>query len=251
MSWLLNQKTPVNIAVFGASGGIAQGVISYLLQHLEQVNLHCISRKHTYQEHKLTTQQSLTTHHIEHYDDAALDLLTNRLNNTKFDLVFIATGTLHDSTVQPEKRVKNVTQHSFEKIMNTNALVPIMIAKHMLSSMGKKAPAAICALGARVGSISDNKLGGWYSYRASKAALVMMLKTLAIETQRTHPDLRVCAIHPGTVNTDLSQPFQSNVEPHKLFSKALAGQHIVNVINSLNMSHNGQQLAWDGSVVPY
>lgn len=251
MSWLLHQKTPVNIAIFGASGGIAQGVISYFLQNLKHVNLHCISRKTAYQTHETTTHQTLTAYQIKDYNDDSLSALSNKLEHMKFDLVFIATGALHDSNIQPEKRIKNISQHSFEKIMLSNALVPILIIKHMIGNMRKKSPAGICALGARVGSISDNQLGGWYSYRASKAALVMMLKTLAIETQRTHPDLRVCAMHPGTVDTGLSKPFQANVEPHKLFSNALAGQYIVNVIDSLNMKHSGQQLAWDGSVVPY
>ena len=251
MSWLLHQNTPVTIAVFGANSGIAQGVINCILDTLKHVNLHCISRETPHQKYETLAQQVITAHHVKGYHDASLKALTSKLKDTKFDLVFIATGVLHDSDIQPEKRIKDITQHSFEAIMSTNALVPIMIAKHMLGLMKKNTPAAICALGARVGSINDNRLGGWYSYRTSKAALVMMLKTLAIETHRTHPDLRVCAIHPGTVDTNLSQPFQANVEPHKLFSKALAGQQIMNVIDSLSMKHSGQQLAWDGSVVPY
>ena len=251
MSWLYEQTQPVNIAVFGANGGIAQGFITHILQTLNQVNIHCISRQNYSHKHVLQRQQQMTVHQITAYDDESLTTLSKQLASTSFDLVFIATGALHDAHIQPEKRLANLTHEKFEKIMHCNALVPMLIAKHMLALMQKKHTAAICALGARVGSISDNQLGGWYSYRASKADLVMMLKTLAIETKRTHPLLRVCAIHPGTVDTALSQPFQSHVEPHKLFTKALAGQYIFNVINHLSPEHSGQQLAWDGAIVPY
>lgn len=251
MSLLTDQEHSVNIAIFGSNGDIAKGFIQHVLITLPNVNLHSISRKETTAHYALTGKQTLTHHGITAYNDDELSLLSNKLNHVKFDLILVATGGLHNASIQPEKRLNKIEKNSLESIIFVNTLIPMLIAKHMLRLMPKQSPSAFCALGARVGSISDNQLGGWYSYRASKAALVMMLKTLSIETKMSHSQLRICALHPGTVDTNLSKPFQSNVKPEKLFKPEVAGQHLFDVINKLNMSHTGLQLAWDGSVVPY
>ena len=251
MSLLTEHDRCVNIVIFGSNGGIAKGFIHHLLRSLSNVNVHSISRKNTPNNHSLKSKQTLTHHILTAYNDEQLSLLSNKLHHIEFDLILVATGGLHDTSLQPEKRLNKMDQNSFEKIMFANTLIPMMIAKHMLALISNKSPSAFCALGARVGSISDNKLGGWYSYRASKAALMMMLKTLSIETKITHPQLRICALHPGTVDTKLSKPFQRNVKPEKLFKPELAGQYLFNVIDTLHMSQSGLQIAWDGSIVPY
>ena len=106
------------------------------------------------------------------------------------------------------------------------------------------------AISARVGSISDNRLGGWYSYRASKAALNMLLKTAAIELGRTRKELVVLGLHPGTVDTGLSKPFQSNVSEGKLFTPEQSAQYLLEVIDGVTPEHSGSVLAWDAQTVP-
>jgi NAD(P)-dependent dehydrogenase (short-subunit alcohol dehydrogenase family) len=104
-------------------------------------------------------------------------------------------------------------------------------------------------LSARVGSISDNRLGGWYGYRASKAALNMLIKTLAIEVRRTRPEAICAALHPGTVDTSLSKPFQKNVRQGQLFAADTAAEKLLEVINSLTPAQSGDCFAWDGKQV--
>jgi NAD(P)-dependent dehydrogenase (short-subunit alcohol dehydrogenase family) len=106
------------------------------------------------------------------------------------------------------------------------------------------------AISARVGSISDNRLGGWYSYRASKAALNMLLKTAAIELGRTRKELVVLGLHPGTVDTGLSKPFQSNVSEGKLFTPEQSARYLLEVIDGVTPEHSGSVLAWDAQTVP-
>lgn len=106
------------------------------------------------------------------------------------------------------------------------------------------------SISARVGSIEDNRLDGWYSYRASKAALNMLLKTFSIELKRLAPSAICVGLHPGTVDTALSKPFQGNVAPGKLFSRAKSAGHLLQVINGLTPADSGAVFAWDGSRIP-
>jgi NAD(P)-dependent dehydrogenase (short-subunit alcohol dehydrogenase family) len=125
-----------------------------------------------------------------------------------------------------------------------------MIAKHVIPAMPKHERAVFAVLGARVGSIGDNRTGGWHGYRASKAALVQLVKTIAIETARTRPLAIVVALHPGTVDTGMSKPFQRGVDPQKLFTPDVSAAHLLSVIDGLSASDNGGHFAWDGSRIP-
>jgi NAD(P)-dependent dehydrogenase (short-subunit alcohol dehydrogenase family) len=102
-----------------------------------------------------------------------------------------------------------------------------------------------------VGSISDNRLGGWYGYRASKAALNQFLRTMSIECRRTHPQLCITAIHPGTTDTDLSSPFQGNVEPGKLYSAEQSADRILKVVTSGTPEESGRFVNWTGDPIPF
>lgn len=128
-----------------------------------------------------------------------------------------------------------------------NAIGPALVAKHVLPLLPREGKAVFAALSARVGSISDNRLGGWYGYRASKAALNQLIRTLSIELARQRKDAICVGLHPGTVDSPLSRPFQSSVE--RLFTPMFAAERLLTVIEGLDVTQSGQLLAWDGSTI--
>jgi NAD(P)-dependent dehydrogenase (short-subunit alcohol dehydrogenase family) len=132
---------------------------------------------------------------------------------------------------------------------NAEALAPALLAKHLIPLMPKDQRAVFAALSARVGSIGDNRLGGWYSYRASKAALNMLLRCTAIEAKRRWPKLVVVGLHPGTVDTPLSQPFQARVPDGKLFTPEFSARSLLQVIDGLTPADSGNVYAWDGQLI--
>lgn len=183
-------------------------------------------------------------------DEASLAEAAARLRDqAPFSSIYVCTGLLHDSKTRPEKALREIDQagmmHSFE----VNAVGPALVAKHFAPLLPKNGRSVFAFLSARVGSISDNRVGGWYSYRASKAALNMIVKTLSIELARTRPESICVALHPGTVDTGLSQPFQRNVEASSLFSADEAAGHLLRVVERLSSDLTGRCFAWDGSEV--
>jgi NAD(P)-dependent dehydrogenase (short-subunit alcohol dehydrogenase family) len=163
-----------------------------------------------------------------------------------FTHILIATGLLHDPDISPEKALREIEQGKLMRQFAVNAVGPALIAKYFVPLLPRKGRSVFAALSARVGSISDNRLGGWYGYRASKAALNMFIKTLAIELGRTHPEAICVALHPGTVDTDLSRPFQKNVAAERLFSSEKSALHLLRVIHQLTAQESGRTFAWDG-----
>ena len=137
------------------------------------------------------------------------------------------------------------------QLFAVNAAGPALVAKHFLPLLRKNSKTLFASLSARVGSISDNRLGGWYSYRASKAALNMLLKTFAIEHARQWPDSVVAGLHPGTVDTALSQPYTSRTPKETLFSPETSARHLLKVMNQLSPEESGGVFAWDGSRIQY
>jgi NAD(P)-dependent dehydrogenase (short-subunit alcohol dehydrogenase family) len=163
--------------------------------------------------------------------------------------VIVATGVLHHGEA-PERSYRAMTAEHLLRDYRINAVGPALAAKHFLPLLPKDRRTVFAALSARVGSISDNRLGGWHSYRASKAALNMILKTLAIELARSHPLAIVAGLHPGTVDTSLSAPFQKGVAEGRLFDPAYSAAQLLTVIEGLTPADSGRVLAWDGQVVP-
>ena len=132
-----------------------------------------------------------------------------------------------------------------------NAIGPVMVAKHLLPLTPRDRPSLFAALSARVGSIGDNRLGGWHSYRASKAALNMLIRNLAIEHRRTRPLSACVALHPGTVQTALSAPYQGSVQPDRLFTPTQSAGALMSVMANLGPEDNGGFFAWDGQPIPW
>jgi NAD(P)-dependent dehydrogenase (short-subunit alcohol dehydrogenase family) len=159
-------------------------------------------------------------------------------------------GKIHHG-LQPEKSMRDLDPKALYEVFRINAVGPAMVAKHFLPRLRTGHKTVFAALSARVGSISDNRLGGWASYRASKAALNMLLKTLAIEHARRWPDSVVVALHPGTVDTALSKPFSGRVAAERLFEPSQSAGYLLGVIDDLTPAATGGFFAWDGTPIEY
>ena len=175
---------------------------------------------------------------------------------THVDWVINCAGLLHSGEQQPEKALRQLETDFFLKNMQVNALASLLIAKHIRPLLAKAErsndkPAIFATISARVGSISDNQLGGWYSYRMSKAALNMGMKNLSIEWSRSLKDMCVVVMQPGTVNTQLSAPFQSNVADEQLFSPAYSAECLLEVLSKMSASQSGSFVDWAGESIPW
>ena len=163
----------------------------------------------------------------------------------------VTTGVLHlGADIQPEKSLRDLSADKFHAIFAANTIFPALAAKHFLPLLHRDKRSVFAALSARVGSISDNRLGGWYAYRASKAALNMIIKNAAIEIERRHKQAIVVGLHPGTVDSDLSKPFQSNVQQNKLFTPAFSAASLLDVVDRLTLDDSGKCFAWNGQEIP-
>ena len=164
-------------------------------------------------------------------------------------LVLVATGLLHTDGLQPEKSLAALDPVRLARSFAVNAIGPALLAKHILPRMPRTGRSVFAVLSARVGSIADNRLGGWYGYRASKAALNQLMRSAAIEQRRRAPDSIVVALHPGTVATGLSAPFRGGAE--RVFTPAEAAGHLLGVVARLQPADSGGFFAWDGSPIAF
>ena len=227
--------TPATAVVIGASGGIGAAVADVL----ERTGRFAVVRR---------LSRSVTGLDLE--DEASIAAAAASLiDGPQPTLVFGATGVLHHGEA-PERSYKTMTAEHLLRDYRVNTVGPALVAKHFLPLMPRDRRTVFAALSARVGSIGDNRLGGWHSYRASKAGLNMILKTLAIELQRSHPQAIVAGLHPGTVATALSEPFQRGVAAEKLFTPEHSAERLLAVLDGLTASDSGGVFAWDGTRIP-
>ena len=204
--------------VVGSSGGIGGALVEQLVNSPQVTHVHSLSR--TGQSHPSPKVANLS---FDFTDEDSLIAAAQALQEVgPFDLILIATGLLQGEGISPEKNLRALSHDNLAKSFEVNVIGPAMSAKHFAPLLRRDKKAVFAALSARVGSISDNRLGGWYAYRASKAALNMILKTLSIETQRRFKNQLIIGLHPGTVDTALSKPFQGNVPEGKLFTPAFS-----------------------------
>ena len=164
-------------------------------------------------------------------------------------LIIVATGLLSTDKRGPEKSLRDIDADWMAQNFAINTIGPALIAKHFLPLLPREDRSIFAVLSARVGSISDNRMGGWYSYRAAKAALNMTIKNLSIELARTHKRALCIGLHPGTVDTALSKPFQGNVAANKLFDPERAALQLLDVLDELNMADSGKCFGWDGEEI--
>ncbi|MEK6638820.1 MAG: SDR family oxidoreductase [Pseudomonadota bacterium] len=165
------------------------------------------------------------------------------------DIVIVATGMLHSAAGGPEKSLRELDGDRLTDAFAINVISSALVAKHFLPLFARGKRCVFAALSARVGSISDNRIGGWYGYRAAKAALNMTIRNLAIELGRTHKQAICVGLHPGTVDSALSEPFQKNVAPERLFTPDYAVTRMLSVLDQLTPADSGKCFAWDGAEI--
>ncbi len=230
--------------VIGASGGIGAALVSALLAEQSFATVFAMSRTVTGGD-----TQRLRHVPLDVTDEASIERAVRHVTGT-LRLVIVATGLLQSRIVVPEKTYRALDAAALLESYRVNVVGPALVARHLLPRLHPSGRSVFAALSARVGSIGDNRSGGWHAYRASKAALNMIIRNLAIETARRAPDTLCVGLHPGTVDTPLSRPFQRNVAPGRLFTPAYAASCLLSVLDGLTQADNGAVLAWDGSTVP-
>tara|TARA_B100000427_G_scaffold137709_1_gene114531 strand:- start:9228 stop:9965 length:738 start_codon:yes stop_codon:yes gene_type:complete len=234
-----------SVAIFGSNGSLGNAFIKYYLNQANIKYIYSFSRVTNTFNHPKVHHFFLDISDEKSISDIA-DVLPDDLN---FDLILITSGFLHNEIIAPEKSVRFISQQNLLDYFNINAISPILIAKYFSKFLPKNSPSIFAALSARVGSIGDNKLGGWYGYRASKAALNMFIKTLSIEFSFALKQSIVIGLHPGTVDSNLSKPFLSNYKKNSVFSPEESVSYLVKVLNSITVNDSGKIFAWDGSEI--
>lgn len=234
---------PRNAAVFGAMGGIGAALCRLLADR--GVGVWGGSRSGEAPRHHL-----VTPFRFDLEDEQSIKAAAAAMAGDPPEMVVVATGvlTLPDGT-GPERRITDLDPTIMAQVMQVNAIGPAMIARHMLPLMPREGRWVFGAISARLGSISDNRLGGWHSCRASKAALNMVIRNAAIEMRRTHPMGAVVALHPGTVDTDLSRPFQSALPAGQLLTRREAAVRLLDVMLAATPDVSGRLLSCDGSEI--
>lgn len=186
-------------------------------------------------------------------DEGSLAAAAERVGaDGPLDLVIVATGTLHrNGDLRPERSYRDLDASAMREVFAINAIGPALAARYFIPLLARDRRAVMAFLSARVGSIGDNRLGGWHSYRASKASLNALVRCFAIELARQNREAIVAALHPGTVDTPMSMPFQKNVRPEQLFSPRESARHLLAVIDGLTPGKSGGFFAWDGTSIEY
>ena len=233
--------------VVGSSGGIGAALVEQLAGSPQVARIHALSRSG--RSHPSPKVANLT---FDFTDEESLVAAAQALQEVgPFDLIIVATGLLQGEGISPEKNLRALSFEGLSKSFEINTIGPAMTAKYFVPLLRRDEKAIFAALSARVGSITDNRLGGWYAYRASKAALNMMLKTLAIEIGRRFKNQIIVGLHPGTVDTGLSKPFQGNVPEGKLFTPEFSAEKLLGVIDGLSAQDSGNLFDWAGEQVVF
>lgn len=217
--------------LIGANGTIGSALANAMQRRYE---LYTVSREETdYTEHSLET------------------LATSFKSAGTFSLIICCIGTLHNDNVAPEKRLRQLNEASLSEYFRINTIIPALCLRFFHPLLDKNNPSRFTFLSAMVGSISDNKLGGWYGYRSSKAALNMMVKTASIEVKRSHKMAALAVIHPGTTVGPLSKPFASGVSKDKYYTPEQSAERILSISESLQAEQTGGFFNWDGTHLPW
>jgi NAD(P)-dependent dehydrogenase (short-subunit alcohol dehydrogenase family) len=254
------QKAESNNAralVVGANGGIGLGFVNNLLTNSQFSKVYATYRRKETASELFNLQDKyidrLVCLNIDITDESniAEAIAEIKKSTDKIHLAIDCVGILHEDSLQPEKSLRQINAENLMRYFQVNSIGAILLAKHLLPLFRHSDRSVFATISAKVGSIGDNQLGGWYGYRASKAALNMFLHTAAIEYARTCPKNIIVALHPGTTDTSLSLPFQKNVPPEKLFSVERTVNQLMSIIENLESSDRGQFFSWDGTRLPW
>ena len=231
--------TNLNVAIFGCSGAIGKALCIEYINKPNIDNIIAYSRSGEEFENNLIKSIKVDYCNEQSLAEAASSL------QIKLDIIIVAIGALDN----PEKSIRDLSAEKFLDMFNANTIPTALIAKYYLPCLYRDRITKFASISARVGSIQDNELGGWYSYRASKSALNMILKGLSIEQQRLNHESIIFGLHPGTVDSKLSRPFQKKNKEY--FSPEFSAKKLVNVIDTKTVDDNGKIFAWDNTIIPY
>jgi NAD(P)-dependent dehydrogenase (short-subunit alcohol dehydrogenase family) len=240
--------------ITGASGGLGSSLVAEFLNDPAIDKVVAVSRSDKDKsEHPASGVGDKLIWIKSDYSEAALNEVLSMLepHAGKFSRVCICHGVLHSNTYWPEKRLEDISESALQAIFHANAVVPALWLKSLLKVLKGSQDCIVAALSARVGSIGDNHLGGWYAYRASKSALNMILKTAAIEYGRRAKNVKLIAFHPGTTDTELSKPFQAAVPKEKLFTPSFVAERLAMIMDEALVDGELSYLDWNGQAIDW
>jgi len=239
----------MKVAIIGASGSIGKAFVDHFLKSRETKKLYLFSRSDINFD-----DIRITNHFIDIEDEQSIKKAASLIpDNECLHYIIITTGILFTRNITPEKSIKDLSYEKFNKLYAVNTVGPALIAKHFIQKLSKDNKSIFAVLSARIGSISDNILGGWYSYRCSKSALNMLIKNLSIEIRRRNPNLIAVGLHPGTVKSKLSEPFSSasSHNSNNIFTADYSVSKMINVLENLTTEDSGKLFAWDGKEIDF
>jgi NAD(P)-dependent dehydrogenase (short-subunit alcohol dehydrogenase family) len=248
-----------NVLIQGASRGIGAEITAQLLERHDVGRLFATSRK----PHQSSRLDKLADEHGFRLERVSMDIASEdsiqkaaaeiARDVDALDLIFNVTGILHDSEtgLSPEKSLRDLDPSNLNQSFRVNAFGPILVAKHFYPLVDNPDRAVIANMSARIGSIGDNHIGGWYGYRASKAAQNQFTRTLSIEIDRRSANAICVALHPGTVDTQLSRPYHSSVPEEQIFSTETSAKKLLTVIDNLEPDDSGQFFDYAGEPIQW
>ena len=252
-----NFKDQYTVFVQGASKGIG---LAFVRKYLEDEKIKKVIASSRQPEGSILAElinkypEKLEIYDLDLESQSSIDGCAEQIinSNNSLDLILNVAGFLHSNSIQPEKKIDNLNLVSLSKNFSINAFGPILLTSKLLPLLKGSPHSVVANLSAKVGSIEDNKSGGWYSYRSSKAAQNMLTKNLAIELSRNSKFNTLCvSLHPGTVDTDLSKPFLRNTEAENLFTSEECVENLIKVINNLHKEDTGNFFDWLGNKIPW
>ena len=237
--------------VVGASSAIAQAYIAHVADRYPHAPVVALSRQSAPAE-LLGKSPTLQWQQCD-YEAQSLQQMINDAAASHAPIIRVAifNGLLHDDVIQPEKRIEQLNAEAMLRSYTVNAMIPMLALQAVTPHLPRRERSAIAVLSARTGSIGDNRLGGWYSYRAAKSALNMLLKSAAIELARRKPGAQLIAFHPGTTDSALSRPFQDGVPAEKLFTPAFVAQRLDQVMSTADSGGTLAYLDWDNKAIEW
>lgn len=231
--------------IVGASGGIGSALVAALLRGAGFATVVAASRRPVPLERAISVELDLDD------EDSIAAAAARAASLGTVRLVIVASGILQVDGAGPEKALRDLAPERLARAYRVNAIGPALVAKHFLPLFPRQGRSVFAALSAKVGSIEDNRLGGWHAYRASKSGLNMLMRTIAIEERRTRPDAICVVLHPGTVATRLSAPFQAGIAEDRLSSPDRAADRLLRVLDGLTPAQTGGFFSWNGSALPF
>jgi NAD(P)-dependent dehydrogenase (short-subunit alcohol dehydrogenase family) len=249
---MLGFTEQIRAVIIGGNGGVGQEFIRQL-QDLEQVESIIATHRRPLENLHPQTNDKVQWVQVDVRDESTIANLATYIKSQQIkpNLIINCIGILHTSEFGPEKTWRHLNSQTMHDVFAINAFAVALLGKHLIPQMPRQERSIFASLSARVGSIADNRLGGWYSYRASKTAHNMFVKTLSLESLRKYPKLAIVSLHPGTVETSLSEPFTARYDPNKLFTVTRSVKELSSVIAGLSSSDTGGFFAWDGQAIPY